>query len=470
MDLKKRVLLLGSGYVAAPAIEYLTLDPGTQVTVASVMMNQAEKLAARYPNTTAVMLDVTSQQSLLESLVKDHDVVISLLPYQHHAMIAEHCIRKKVNLVTASYVCPALRELQSRAEEAGITMVCEMGLDPGIDHMLAMECIDQAKEEGCTVESYISYCGGLPAPESAGNPLRYKFSWSPRGVLLNTLNPATFVKDNKVMTFPPGGALLEAAAPMDFMPGFDLEGLPNRDSTTYARLYGIESAHTVLRGSLRYRGFSGAISGFVKLGLITTDPFPAGDSSNRPASWKDLISHLIGVPASASTEAFHDAVCDKLGRDQGKMEVLKWFGMLGDNPLPQADSVLEAVTKHLEAKLHFEPGERDMVILRNEVGVRGHGGELETRRAELLLFGEPGGHSAMARTVGFPAAIVARMLMDGEIERKGLVLPLSRSIYGPVLQRLSARGLCISRTCPDTGEACRPNLRHASLLPGPTLP
>nr|XP_023694257.1 alpha-aminoadipic semialdehyde synthase, mitochondrial-like [Paramormyrops kingsleyae] len=418
MDLKKRVLLLGSGYVAAPAIEYLTLDPGTQVTVASVMMNQAEKLAARYPNTTAVMLDVTSQQSLLESLVKDHDVVISLLPYQHHAMIAEHCIRKKVNLVTASYVCPALRELQSRAEEAGITMVCEMGLDPGIDHMLAMECIDQAKEEGCTVESYISYCGGLPAPESAGNPLRYKFSWSPRGVLLNTLNPATFVKDNKVMTFPPGGALLEAAAPMDFMPGFDLEGLPNRDSTTYARLYGIESAHTVLRGSLRYRGFSGAISGFVKLGLITTDPFPAGDSSNRPASWKDLISHLIGVPASANAE----------------------------------------------------PGERDMVILRNEVGVRGHGGELETRRAELLLFGEPGGHSAMARTVGFPAAIVARMLMDGEIERKGLVLPLSRSIYGPVLQRLSARGLCISRTCPDTGEACRPNLRHASLLPGPTLP
>ncbi|KPP68387.1 hypothetical protein Z043_112941, partial [Scleropages formosus] len=194
---RNRVLLLGSGYVAGPVIEYLTRDPGTQVAVGSVMLSQAEELAKKYPNTIPIMLDVTSQESHLESLIKDHHLVISLLPYVHHPMIAKHCINKKVNMLTASYLSPAVKDLQNSAEEAGITIVNEMGLDPGIDHMLAMECIDQAKVDGCTVESYSSFCGGLPAPECSENPLRYKFSWSPYGVLLNTISPAIYLKDNQ---------------------------------------------------------------------------------------------------------------------------------------------------------------------------------------------------------------------------------------------------------------------------------
>ncbi|KAK6318484.1 hypothetical protein J4Q44_G00117750 [Coregonus suidteri] len=437
----KRVLLLGSGYVSGPVIEYLTRDIGTQVTVASVLLTQAEELAGKYPNTIPVMLDVTSQEGQLESLVKDHDLVISMLPYGYHPVIAKHCINKKVNMVTASYLSPAMKDLQQSAEEAGITIVNEMGLDPGIDHMLAMECIDQAKADGCTIESYSSFCGGLPAPECSDNPLRYKFSWSPYGVLLNTISPAIFLKDNKVVSIPAGGTLMESTAPMDFMPGFNLEGFPNRDSTKYAEQYGIESAHTLIRGTLRFKGFSKAMSGFVKLGLINTDPCPMVEHTSAPVSWKEMLCIQMGLPLSTNDEAFEGAVYDRIGQDDFKMETLKWFGMLSKEAVPHADTMLASLAKHLEARLSFDKGERDMVIMRNDVGLRHSTGELETKHISLVVYGDPDGHSAMAKTVGYPAAIAARMVLDGEISTKGLVVPMTKDIYGPALKRLQEEGL-----------------------------
>ncbi|KAF0040448.1 hypothetical protein F2P81_006346 [Scophthalmus maximus] len=437
----KRVLLLGSGYVSGPIVEYLTRNEKTQVTVASVLLKQAEELAAKYPNTIPITLDVSSQEGHLDSLVKDHNLVISMLPYTFHPLIAKHCIKRKVNLVTASYLSPAMKELHSSAVEAGITVVNEMGLDPGIDHMLAMECIDQAKAEGCMVESYSSFCGGLPAPESSDNPLRYKFSWSPYGVLLNTISPATFLKDNQVVSIPAGGYLMDSTMPMDFLPGFNLEGFPNRNSTTYAEPYGIQAAHTLIRGTLRFKGFSKAMSGFVKLGLINSEPCPILQPTSSPVSWKELLCNQIGLSSSVSHDAFEEAIYDHIEKDDFRMETLRWFGMLSDESVPQADSVLAALTKHLEAKLSFNKGERDMIILRNDVGLRHPTGELETKHISLVVYGDPSGFSAMAKTVGYPAAIAARMVLDGEICSKGLVVPMTKEVYGPVLARLKEEGL-----------------------------
>lgn len=437
----KRVLLLGSGYVSGPVVEYLTRDERTQVTVASVLLKQAEELANKYPNTIPVTLDAGSQEGHLDSLVKDHDLVISMLPYSFHPLVAKHCIKRKVNMVTASYLSPAMKELQSSAEEAGITIVNEMGLDPGIDHMLAMECIDQAKADGCAVESYSSFCGGLPAPECSDNPLRYKFSWSPYGVLLNTISPAIFLRDNEVVSIPAGGSLMDSTTPMDFLPGFNLEGFPNRDSTKYAEPYGIQTAHTLIRGTLRFRGFSKAMSGFVRLGLISSEPCPILHHSAPPVSWKELLCHQLGLSSSVSTDAFESAVHERVGRDDFRMESLRWFGMLGDEAVPHADSVLAALTKHLEAKLSFDKGERDMIIMRNDVGLRHPTGELETKHISLVVYGDPDGFSAMAKTVGYPAAIAARMVLDGEISTKGLVVPMTKDIYGPALARLKEEGL-----------------------------
>ncbi|XP_066525161.1 alpha-aminoadipic semialdehyde synthase, mitochondrial isoform X2 [Hoplias malabaricus] len=437
----KRVLLLGSGYVSGPVIEYLTRDSGTQVTVASVVLNQAEELAAKYPNTIPVMLDVTSQEGRLESLVKDHDIVVSLLPYSYHPLVAKHCIKKKVNMLTASYLSPAMKELQKSAEEAGITIVNEMGLDPGIDHMLAMECIDQAKADGCTVESYSSFCGGLPAPECSENPLRYKFSWSPYGVLLNTISPAVYLKDNQVVSIPPGGSLLETTTSMDFLPGFNLEGFPNRDSTKYAEVYGVESAHTLIRGTLRFKGFSSAMLGFVKLGLINTDPCPMLECTASPVSWKSLLCKQLGLSSSISNDSFEEAVFNRIGRDEFRMQSLRWLGMLTDEPVPQTGTILASLAKHLETKLLFDQGERDMIVMRNDVGIRHPTGELETKHISLVVYGDPNGFSAMAKTVGYPAAIATRMLLNGELTTKGLVAPITKNIYGPVLKRLQEEGL-----------------------------
>ncbi|NXP10636.1 AASS protein, partial [Thinocorus orbignyianus] len=441
MGNKKRVLLLGSGYVSGPVLEYLTRDSNIGITVASVMKEQLEQLTKKYSNVTSVHMDVIKQEEKLSSLVKNHDLVISLLPYSAHPLVAKKCIDSKVNLVTASYLTPAMKELQESVEAAGITVISEMGLDPGLDHMLAMECIDKAKEVGATVVSYTSFCGGLPAPEHSDNPLRYKFSWSPQGVLLNTVQSATYLKNGEIINIPAGGALLDSVTPMDFFPGLNLEGFPNRDSTKYAEPYGIQTARTLLRGTLRYKGYSKTMRGFVKLGLINPDPHPLLSSTTPPLTWKELMCKLVGIKPPAEYHVLKEAVFNKLEKDKSQLEAVEWLGLLGDEPVPAADSIVGALAKHMEMKLPFGTGERDMIVMRNEIGLRHPSGHLEDKFIDLVVYGDNKGYSAMAKTVGYPTAIAAKMVLDGEIDAKGMVIPLTKNVYGPILERVRAEGI-----------------------------
>ncbi|NXJ60240.1 AASS protein, partial [Rostratula benghalensis] len=444
MGNKKRVLLLGSGYVSGPVLEYLTRDSNIGITVASVMKEQLEQLTKKHNNVTSVHMDVFKHEEKLSSLVKNHDLVISLLPYSAHPLVAKKCIDNKVNLVTASYLTPAMKDLQESVEAAGITVISEMGLDPGLDHMLAMECIDKAKEVGATVVSYTSFCGGLPAPEHSDNPLRYKFSWSPQGVLLNTVQSATYLKNGEIISIPAGGALLDSVTPMDFFPGLNLEGFPNRDSTKYAEPYGIQTAHTLLRGTLRYKGYSKTMRGFVKLGLINPDPHPLLSSSTPSLTWKELMCKLVGIKPSAEQHVLKEAIFNKLEKDKSQLEAVEWLGLLGDEPVPAADSIVGALAKHMEMKLPFGPGERDMIVMRNEIGLRHPSGHLEDKFIDLVVYGDNKGYSAMAKTVGYPTAIAAKMVLDGEIDAKGMVIPLTKNVYGPILERVRAEGIVYS--------------------------
>ncbi|NWU95562.1 AASS protein, partial [Upupa epops] len=444
MGNKKRVLVLGSGYVSGPVLEYLSRDSNINITIASVMKEQLEEIKEKYSNITAVHMDVIKEEKELSSLVKKHDLVISLLPYSAHPLVAKKCIDNKVNLVTASYLTPAMKELQESVEAAGITVVSEMGLDPGLDHMLAKECIDKAKEVGATVVSYTSFCGGLPAPEHSDNPLRYKFSWSPQGVLLNTVQPATYLKNGEIINIPAGGALLDSVTPMDFFPGLNLEGFPNRDSTKYAEPYGIQTAHTLLRGTLRYKGYSKTMGGFVKLGLINPDPYPLLNSSTPPLTWKELICKLVGINSPAEYHVLKEAVFSKLEKNKSQLEAVEWLGLLGDEPVPAADSIVGALAKHMEVKLPFGSGERDMIVMRNEIGLRHPSGHLEDKYIDLVVYGDNKGYSAMAKTVGYPTAIAAKMVLDGEIDAKGMVIPLTKNVYGPILERVRAEGIMYS--------------------------
>uniref|UniRef100_A0A452RM89 Alpha-aminoadipic semialdehyde synthase, mitochondrial n=1 Tax=Ursus americanus TaxID=9643 RepID=A0A452RM89_URSAM len=440
MGTKKKVLVLGSGYVSEPVLEYLSRDNKIEITVGSDMKNQIEQLGKKY-NINPVSMDISKQEEKLSSLVAKQDLVISLLPYALHPLVAKACITSKVNMITASYITPALKELEKSVEDAGITVIGELGLDPGLDHMLAMETIDKAKEVGATIESYISYCGGLPAPEHSDNPLRYKFSWSPVGVLMNIMQPATYLLSGKVVDVAGGVSFLDAVTPMDYFPGLNLEGYPNRDSTKYAEIYGIPSAHTLLRGTLRYKGYAKALNGFVKLGLINRDAFPALRPEANPLTWKELLCDLVGISPSSKHDVLKEAVFEKLGRDNTQLEATEWLGLLGDEQVPQAESVVDALSKHLARKLSYGPGERDMIVMRDSFGIRHPSGHLENKTIDLVVYGDINGFSAMAKTVGLPTAMAAKMLLDGEIKAKGLMGPFSKDIYGPILERIKAEGI-----------------------------
>uniref|UniRef100_A0A452RLN8 Aminoadipate-semialdehyde synthase n=1 Tax=Ursus americanus TaxID=9643 RepID=A0A452RLN8_URSAM len=379
MGTKKKVLVLGSGYVSEPVLEYLSRDNKIEITVGSDMKNQIEQLGKKY-NINPVSMDISKQEEKLSSLVAKQDLVISLLPYALHPLVAKACITSKVNMITASYITPALKELEKSVEDAGITVIGELGLDPGLDHMLAMETIDKAKEVGATIESYISYCGGLPAPEHSDNPLRYKFSWSPVGVLMNIMQPATYLLSGKVVDVAGGVSFLDAVTPMDYFPGLNLEGYPNRDSTKYAEIYGIPSAHTLLRGTLRYK-----VSKFY---LYFYDQ-------------KELLCDLVGISPSSKHDVLKEAVFEKLGRDNTQ----------------------------------------DMIVMRDSFGIRHPSGHLENKTIDLVVYGDINGFSAMAKTVGLPTAMAAKMLLDGEIKAKGLMGPFSKDIYGPILERIKAEGI-----------------------------
>ncbi|XP_038636019.1 alpha-aminoadipic semialdehyde synthase, mitochondrial isoform X2 [Scyliorhinus canicula] len=441
MSAKGRVLLLGSGYVSGPVLDYITRDTDIEVTVASALEDQLEKLISNYNHTTPVTLDMTKDGDKLSSLVKSHDLVISLLPMAFHPMVMKECIKQKVNMVTASYQTPEMEEMHQSALDAGITILNEVGLDPGIDHMLAMKRIDEAKEQGSTVESYVSFCGGLPAPECSDNPIGYKFSWSPSGALINTIRPATYLKDGKVIDIAAGGAVLDNASPMAFFPGFNLEGIPNRNSLKYATSYGIQSAHTLLRGTLRYKGYANTIKGFNKLGLINPDPSLLLSPEAPPITWRELMCNLVGIAPSSSFASLQEAVYDKIGRDDHRMSTVMWLGILEDQPVQKEQNILQTFAKHIEPKLAYAPGERDLIVLRNDVGIRHTSGQLETKHDSLVVYGDVGGFSAMAKTVGYPCAVGAEMILDGEISTKGMIGPLTKDIYQPILDRIKTEGI-----------------------------
>ncbi|XP_033106546.1 alpha-aminoadipic semialdehyde synthase, mitochondrial-like isoform X4 [Anneissia japonica] len=436
---KQRVLLLGSGYVSSPVVEYLTRDGGIEVTIASSIKEEAENIASKYDNTEAVYLNVKTHEAHLHQLVKKHDIVISLLPIPFHPMVAEICLQQRKNLVTASYTSPAMKALHKDAVDAGVTFLNECGLDPGIDHMLSMECFDYIHDKGGKVTSFESYAGGLPAPEHSENPLRYKFSWSPFGVLSGLGLDAKYLSDKKEVYIPPG-YLMESCKDMSFLPGFNLQGYPNRDSTQYIFTYGVQTVDSFIRGSLRYKGYCHAANGLLKLGLVDGSPHPALHEEAPAITWRELMSNHLGHDSGTSASTLKEIVCEKLG-DEDAAQVVEDLGLLADSPAERNGTLLQSLSNHLSKRLAYKEGERDLVIMRNQAGVEWSNGNCETHEISLVVYGEPDGFSAMAKTVGYPAAIGAKMILEGEIVEKGVMIPLGKNIYKPILNRLKAEDI-----------------------------
>lgn len=441
----KSVVVLGAGYVAGPLLEYLTRDSNINVTIASALEGQGSALA-RNTNTNSIVLDVSQPGETLDQLITESDLVISILPYFLHPTIAQKCIQKGKNMLTASYTSAEMRELGEAASSAGITILNEIGLDPGIDHLLAMECFDQVKSNGGRIKSFISYCGGLPAPEAAENPLKYKFSWNPRAVIANTVGAARWLQNNKIIEVAEGGSLMDKAEAIDFLTGFNLEGIPNRDSTIYKSIYGIDNAETIVRGTLRYKGFCDAMKGLIMLGLVDANPHPSLHAGGPDLTWKQLMCRLLGQQESILTTNLRHLVLDKVS-SQTRLDVIEKLGLLGDDELiEKKNTPLDTLCHHLQKRLAFTPGERDVAIMRHTVGIEWPGGSEETREINLVVYGDPNGYTAMAKCVGYPLGIAAKMLLEGEIQRKGLVMPMTTEIYHPMLKRLQSEGITAVET------------------------
>ncbi|DBA04445.1 TPA: hypothetical protein N0F65_010041 [Lagenidium giganteum] len=421
---KRKIVCLGAGLVAAPLVEYLSREGANEVNVASGLEGEAQRIYRKFSrqNVKPHFVDVLKDKAGLEKLCSSADCVVSLLPAPMHVDVAKLCIQHRTPLVTASYISPEMKSLHANAKNAGIPILCELGLDPGMDHMSAMKVIDEVKAHDGKIVSFSSVCGGLPAPEAADNPIGYKFSWSPRGVLTAALNAAQYRKDGKVVNVR-GDDLLISNEHVNFLPAFAIDQIPNRDSLPYADIYGIPDAHSIYRGTLRYAGCCEILYQMRNLGLFDTNPAGA-----MPSTWPDLIKELTKKNGGALK--------------QDGNEFLKWLGVYDVNtPLVKSSTVIDTFCALLQDKLAYKPGERDMAIMHHEFGVEYADGRKEKRTSTYVGYGSENGDTIMAKTVGVTAAIGVQMILQDAVQGRGVLTPTTPDIYSPGLARLEAEGV-----------------------------
>nr|AAT93229.1 YNR050C [Saccharomyces cerevisiae] len=430
----KNVLLLGSGFVAQPVIDTLAANDDINVTVACRTLANAQALA-KPSGSKAISLDVTDD-SALDKVLADNDVVISLIPYTFHPNVVKSAIRTKTDVVTSSYISPALRELEPEIVKAGITVMNEIGLDPGIDHLYAVKTIDEVHRAGGKLKSFLSYCGGLPAPEDSDNPLGYKFSWSSRGVLLALRNSAKYWKDGKIETVS-SEDLMATAKPYFIYPGYAFVCYPNRDSTLFKDLYHIPEAETVIRGTLRYQGFPEFVKALVDMGMLKDD---ANEIFSKPIAWNEALKQYLGAKSTSKEDLIASIDSKATWKDDEDRERIlsgfAWLGLFSDAKITPRGNALDTLCARLEELMQYEDNERDMVVLQHKFGIEWADGTTETRTSTLVDYGKVGGYSSMATTVGYPVAIATKFVLDGTIKGPGLLAPYSPEINDPIMKEL----------------------------------
>ncbi|KAJ8064305.1 hypothetical protein OCU04_006651 [Sclerotinia nivalis] len=436
----KKVLMLGAGFVTRPTLDILS-EAGIQVSVACRTIESATKLSEGVKNAHPISLDVTDDKAL-DAEVAKNDLVISLIPYTFHATVIKSAIRNKKNVVTTSYVSPAMMELDEEAKNAGITVMNEIGLDPGIDHLYAVKTIEEVHKAGGKITSFLSYCGGLPAPEDSDNPLGYKFSWSSRGVLLALRNAARFYKDGKIVDVA-GPELMGTAKPYFIYPGFAFVAYPNRDSTPYKERYNIPEAQTIIRGTLRYQGFPEFIRVLVDMGFLSDED----KGFSEPISWKEATQKVLAA-SSNSEDDLKWAIASKAKFESTEekeriMNGLSWVGIFSDEKIIPRGNPLDTLCATLEKKMQFEKGERDLVMLQHKFEIEHKDGKKETRTSTLVEYGDPKGYSAMAKLVGVPCGVAVKQVLDGTISEKGILAPMTSKINDPLMEELKKYGITL---------------------------
>lgn len=438
----KKVFLIGAGRSATSLIDYLlenAVSENWEVTVGDVSEEVVHTKTKGHRCARAIRFDIANEAQTLAE-VQRADLIISLLPAHMHLPVARACVAIGRNLVTASYVTPEMLELDELSREKGVILLNECGLDPGIDHMSAMQIIREIRAEGGELKEFYSYTGGLVAPESNDNPWGYKFSWNPRNVILAGQGTARYIEHGHYKYIPYNRLFTQIESiHIDGFGSFD--GYANRDSLMYRKIYGIESIPTLLRGTLRQAGYCKAWDIFVRLGL-TDDTYVVEGSEHL--TYAQLISAFL--PGEKSNGALPEAVAAfcHVHPAGPEMELVNWTGIFSDRVIGLRDaSPARILQQLLEEKWKLKEEDKDMVVMQHRFTYEISGKRFQ-RTSSLVVIGEDAVHTAMAKTVGLPVGIAARNILNGNIREKGVRVPVSAEIAVPVLKELESFGIVFS--------------------------
>lgn len=436
----RKILIIGAGRSASSLVKYLldkSIKEDLQVIIADISLDNCNKLAQNHPNSHVLELDIFNKTSRKKA-IQNADIIISMLPARFHVEVAKDCVTYGKSLVTASYISDELRALDNEVRAKGLVFMNEIGLDPGIDHMSAMQVIDRIKDQGGKMIMFESFTGGLVAPESDTNLWNYKFTWNPRNVVVaGQGGVAKFIQEGKYK-YIPYHKLFRRTEFLEIEGFGKFEALANRDSLSYREIYGLEDVLTLYRGTIRRVGFSRAWNIFVQLGM-TDDSYIMEGSENM--SYRDFTNSFLPYKPNDSVELKlrHYLKIDQDDIIWEKLLELDIFN--ADKKVGLKDATpAQILQKILMDSWTLEADDKDMIVMYHKFGYELNG-EKKQIESNMVVVGDDQIYTAMAKTVGLPVAIAALKILNGEIKTPGVQLPISKEVYEPILKELQDYGV-----------------------------
>ncbi|WGF93230.1 saccharopine dehydrogenase family protein [Aequorivita marisscotiae] len=436
----RNILIIGAGRSAASLIRYL-LDKSEKenlfITIGDISIQSAQKFTEGHNNARGILLDVFNEVQRKEAVLNS-DLVISMLPARYHIEVAKDCLEYGKHMVTASYVSKEMQALNHKAEAKGLVFMNEIGLDPGVDHMSAMQVIDRIRAKGGKMLLFESFCGGLIAPESDNNLWNYKFTWNPRNVVLaGQGGAAEFIQEGRYK-YIPYHRLFRRTEFINIEGYGKFEVLANRNSLQYQSVYCLDNILTLYRGTIRRVGFSKAWNMFVQLGM-TDDTYIIPDSKNL--TYREFVNLFLAYSPTDTVE-LKLRYALKIDQDDLMWEKLVELDIFNKEKTIGIENATPAMAlqKILEEKWTLAPEDKDMIVMYHKFGY-----ELDGKKhqidSHMALIGEDQTHTAMAKTVGLPVAIAAVKILNGEINTPGVQRPIAKEVYEPILKELEENGV-----------------------------
>lgn len=436
----RKILIIGAGKSSSYLIKYLldkSQSENLQITIGDLNVENAKKLVSDHTDANIIHLDIFDSNSRTEA-VKNADIVISMLPARFHIEVAKDCITYKKHMVTASYVSKEMEALDDDAKANNLVFMNEIGVDPGIDHMSAMQVIDRIRDNGGKMILFESFTGGLVAPESDDNLWNYKFTWNPRNVVVAGQGGAAKFLQEKQFKYIPYGRLFRRTEFLDIDGYGRFEAYANRDSLKYQHVYGLDHVRTLYRGTMRRVGFSRAWNVFVQLGM-TDDSYTIDDSKNM--SYRDFVNAFLPYSPTDSVELkFRHAL--KIDQDDIVWDKFLELDLFSADKMVELDKATPAqiLQKILMDSWTLDPEDKDMIVMYHKFGYEING-EKRQIDATMVVVGEDQTYTAMSKTVGLPVAMATLDILNGKIKTPGVQIPISKEVYTPILEELKAYGV-----------------------------